>query len=209
MPFFDKNGYRYLFIHVPKTGGTSVEMHLQKYSKFYFHYNGYPLPDPIRVSPQHWTINNVRAVFGSGYWKAAFSVVRNPFTRIESEFRFQKRFYRRAIKSFDLWLPHALDCYRKEPCHADNHLRPQYEFLDETVRVFKYEDGLDVVIRQIEELMEFQSNQMPPRMLSTDSEKIVWTEENMCLVRSVYKRDFEYLGYPETELPIQTGPASQ
>ena len=209
MPFFDKNGDKYLFVHVPKTGGTSIEAHLQNYSKISFRHNGYPLPDPLRVSPQHWTIHNLRAIFGASYWKAAFSVVRNPFTRIESEFRFQKRFYRRSIKSFNLWLPHALDCYLKEPCHADNHLRPQSEFLDKTVRVFKYEDGLDIAVRQIEALMGFGSNDSLPHMLSTNSEKLIWTDENICLVKSVYQKDFEYFGYSETWPPVELGPASQ
>jgi hypothetical protein len=198
MPFFERQGILFLFIHIPKTGGTSIEAHFQKYSRMFF-YNGIrPVPPIIKVSPQHWPILTIRSIFGDDFCKESFTIVRNPFKRLESEYHFQRKYIWSGLSSFDVWLKRSLEICRDDRFHADNHLRPQVEFIDSTVRVYRYENGLESIKANIEFLMGFQSDQQLPKMLSFEkSTTIEWSKESIELVQKFYADDFKVFGYSD------------
>ncbi len=198
MPFFEKDGNVYLFIHVPKTGGTSLEFHLQKFSKMFFYSNLRPLPSITRVSPQHYPISVLRSIFGPNFWKQSFAIVRNPFDRVASEYNYQKRFYWPNIPSFDIWLNSMLTATKDDPFCFDNHLRPQVDFIDKTVKIFKYESGLDKIAVEIENLMGINSNKNLPAILKYDSPQIDWSSESIDKMVKFYQLDFRLLNYSVT-----------
>lgn len=151
MPFIRYRDRNILFVHIPRTGGTTIEHWLRKLGPLGLF--SHSLPGFSRVTPQHLRINDVEELLGEGFFDYAFAVVRNPFERIASEYRLRCALAQDGVwkgaPRFSTWLENALEALRKNPFHLDNHLRPQWEFISERVRVFRYEDGLDTVVAKV------------------------------------------------------------
>jgi hypothetical protein len=90
--------YGFIFIHIPKTGGTSVKEHLRQYRQDADVHIDRPVDADRLGSPngvalkKHSSAAEVRKALGGsgfdGFFK--FCVVRNPFVRTMSLFRFLK-----------------------------------------------------------------------------------------------------------------------
>ena len=100
MPYFKNNNLNLLFIHIPKTGGTSLEKYLSQkhnipldskslYSDLKNGYNS--------VSLQHQTYHSLlkkKTQFGIDFNNIKIiSIVRNPYERIVSDLFFYKLDY--------------------------------------------------------------------------------------------------------------------
>jgi hypothetical protein len=92
------SSYRFIFIHIPKTGGTSVKEHLRQYCRDGDVHIDRPAdaerlgtPDGIQLK-KHSSAPQVRKALGRTEFDAFFKfcVVRNPFIRTISLFRFLK-----------------------------------------------------------------------------------------------------------------------
>ncbi len=203
MPFFEKDGSVSLFVHIPKTGGSSIEAHLQKFSKMFFYSSG-RLQSPItRVSPQHYPVSALRSIFGNGFWVQGFAIVRNPFDRIVSEYNYQKNLFWPTIPPFEIWLEKVLHIARDDPFYLDNHLRPQVDFVDNTLRIFKYEAGLDKIILEIEKTMNIESNSKLPVKLKFDSPSVSFSSRSIDAITKFYGADFSVFKYSTTPLSGQ------
>jgi hypothetical protein len=92
MPFSDE--HKCIFVHIPKTGGTSIEnlLGMDRASNLYHRRNKVD-----GVPPQHLPIGEIRKKVGEekylNYFK--FTFIRNPYDRMVSEF-----FYRRKMSWF-------------------------------------------------------------------------------------------------------------
>ena len=75
------------------------------------------------------------------FYNYGFTVVRNPYTRLVSEYHWRCEI-NRLDKPFGDWLATELETAAKNPHHLDNHLRPQVDFLLDDIDVFRFEDGL-------------------------------------------------------------------
>lgn len=200
VPFIDYDDKRILFIHIPKAGGTSVEAWLESLGPLRFHAVGPPLS--MRCSPQHLRRSDFEQLFGRGYFDYAFTITRNPYTRLESEYRMQMRqrdrqFFRRR-PSFQQWLERNLEIAARDPWHGDNHFRPQWEFLGDGLDRFQLEQGLETALAQVAAKLGLPAPPAPERLLDTRSgaqEPIVWDEVDRIRVQERYGRDFEHLGY--------------
>jgi hypothetical protein len=90
---------RAIFIHIPRTGGTSIEevLHLRKASNYY----GFiPQQDlvPNSKTPQHFTYLELMRNLPSDFFADA-SFVRNPWDRFVSEFKWRQTRFRRAVRA--------------------------------------------------------------------------------------------------------------
>jgi hypothetical protein len=78
-----------VFIHIPKTGGTSIEVLLDLRRPINF-YSRRPVPGltPPDKTPQHFTWRELKACLPDGFPEASFkfAFVRNPWDRFVSEF---------------------------------------------------------------------------------------------------------------------------
>lgn len=193
MPFFERDGKIVLFLHIPKTGGSSVEQHLGAHSRMFFF--SADAPPVTRVSPQHYTIAMLSAFFGADFWHDAFTVVRNPFTRAVSEYHYQLRFFRKDTPPFEQWLQSSLRRFLEDPYHLDHHLRRQVDFIDRSVRIYRYEDGLELAMADVAQRMGFSSNLPLPRVNEFEKGPVQWTDRAVELVRHVYAPDFKRFGY--------------
>lgn len=199
MPLISYSGRTLLYLHVPKTGGGTIEAWLQTLAPLRFHSIGMPVA--LKCTPQHLRMSDFRSLFGDGFFDHVVMTVRNPYDRIASEYRMQAMLsgqgFWKAWPTFSLWLEQALAAAARNPFHLDNHLRPQWEFTGSGVEVLKYEDGLPAIITRMAEIL----NVPPPTELphvhdtTTSDISVEWDLQDRLRVQEFYRRDFEQFGY--------------
>lgn len=146
MPIFHKNGKQHLFIHIPKTGGSSIEASLQPHVSMTLKHNG--VPAGFSCPPQHLHYEALALRFDLSQFDTKFAIVRHPVIRLVSEYKFRTAKRNRYI-SFDVWAERALRFAQIDMYCLNNHMRPQIEFVGPGVEIFHYEEGLESVFRQI------------------------------------------------------------
>ncbi len=199
MPILHYKNTRLLYLHVPKTGGGTIEAFLGSLGRLQFHTVG--MPPSLRCTPQHFRMADFNALFGKRYFDHVVMTVRNPYDRIASEYRMRamiagKGFWK-ASPSFSLWLQQNLEAAAGNPFHLDNHLRPQWEFHGSGVTVLRYEQGLPAITRHMAELLGVEPPKELPRVHETSSSgiEVDWDLSDRLRVQEFYRRDFELFDY--------------
>jgi len=139
MPYFKNRIVNILLIHIPKTGGTSIEYYFSK--KFMVPLNSkslYMFLDQetkkknnilIDSSMQHMTYQTImkyRTFFGINFNNIKMiAVVRNPYERIVSDLFFQKKITKTASMNE---VTDAIKIYLTG-ADSDNHRLPQYMYI--------------------------------------------------------------------------------
>lgn len=153
MPVFSKDGKVVLFVHVPKTGGRTIESRFQA-SGFALSYIDMEAGGLNRIrlcSPQHMDAAQYSRIFDLPRFDFMFAVVREPVSRLKSELGMHlQQNFRNSVEQNDQWVMDALAGYQANPYLYDNHLRPQYEFIAPGVAVFRFEEGLDAILAEVE-----------------------------------------------------------
>ncbi|MCQ0971239.1 sulfotransferase family protein [Paracoccus sp. TK19116] len=200
MPFVElEDKRRLLFIHVPKTGGTSVEGWMRTLAPLRFH--EVQIPKAMKCTPQHLRMSDFNILFGRGYFDHAFMIVRNPYDRIASEYRMRAAIHAasfvRMWPSFSHWLEAQLDQMAGNRWILDNHLRPQWEFHGGRVEVFRLEDGLDTALATVAGRLGLPAPESVPHDLKTGGGDVTveWDLSDRLRVEEVYARDFAEFGY--------------
>ena len=206
MPYFHNSQINLLFIHIPKTGGSSLEMYFSKKFKI-------PLNDASffgtvnrfkNVSFQHQTyqslINNSRLFKINHTNLKILTVVRCPYTRIISDLFYFKYITEQSSPAtvFKVIAFKYLNSYGKN----DNHKKPQYLFLLD-------KDGklLDTItILKMETLNKDMANLgFTDFNLVANSSHIkkdymsYLNSESIKLINTVYRQDFLHFGYSMVE----------
>jgi len=192
MPIFSINNKRILFIHIPKTGGTSIETWLESLGVMNFYA---PLtPDGFRSSPQHFRMADFNLLFGEDYqWDYAFTIVRNPYEKLRSEYFYRATNQKRH--SYSEWIRRLLTQYIKNNFVLDNHLRPQNHFIESNLDVFKFEDGMDNIIAEIAPKIGVDKPAVVPKENVSVKQETKLSNETLNLINRIYKNDFDQLGY--------------
>lgn len=184
MPIFDhKEIGRVLFIHIPKTAGSSVEKWLQD-SGHYCHKVHHTLP----MSHQHAT----KDIYSKwGHFDYKFAIVRDPLTRFISALA-----YRSVLpnEQADVTARDALHRHLAGELDAGwgNHLTPQVNFVDDETEVFKFEeDFYRKIRRKLKIYVPFPySNKSPTGLTAAHL-----SEETKQKIKEVYAEDYERFGY--------------
>ncbi|MEJ8566903.1 sulfotransferase family 2 domain-containing protein [Elongatibacter sediminis] len=196
MPLFEKNGVKVLFLHIPKTGGTSIEKALGSQSTMTFYSR--IQPTELRVCPQHMVVRDLFMLLGSKGWDHAFSVVRNPYDRIESEYCFRSDIgdnrYGQKI-DFSTWVLTSLHKSKRKPWFWDNHFRPQTDFIDSNVTLFRYEDGIETAVREAQAWLGLKQVRSLEIMNASERKRQTWSADALNSFNDFYANDFKELGY--------------
>ena len=89
MPVAQINNKLILFIHIPKTGGSSIEKHLKKHSPLSLY--GQMGPPTIPCSSRHFHGALLQDLFADTVFDWSFMVVRHPLRRLLSQYRYRAR----------------------------------------------------------------------------------------------------------------------
>ena len=187
-----------IFIHIPKTGGTSIEQFIKDYDKNNLLFIG------VRNnrSLQHLTGFQLMKLIPNIYKKYyKFSIVRNPYDKLLSEYYWNpSNIGYKSGKSKKDFLKKVSEIIKNKKYYDDiynDHLIPQYYFIFYKNKLivnelFKYED-LEWVSNYLKKKLKIFRNF--PYLNKNDIEKEGWTEEEKEIIYDLYKDDFLYFGY--------------
>lgn len=145
MPYFKNKDINLLFIHIPKTGGTSIEQYFSTKYNIELNYKSlWTTSDDhknilgVNSSLQHLTFNEIykyRDIFNIDFnYLKIITIVRNPYERIVSDLFWYKLIDTNSTKEEVF---KVINDYIKSSDY-DNHNIPQYLFIiDENKNVFK------------------------------------------------------------------------
>ncbi|CAN5275428.1 MAG: sulfotransferase family 2 domain-containing protein [Nocardioides sp.] len=156
MPIFAKDGRSVLLIHIPKTGGTSIEdtMMDSGWTRTDF---ASPRTEPglyrfRRVPPQHFHADLLVQTLNVRRFDLRFMIVRDPVARFRSEYAMRERDPKMGESGVvEEWARNQFERYRSDPYLWHNHLRPQHEYEVPDTVVRRFEDGLPQALADLVE----------------------------------------------------------
>ena len=212
MPSLSLPGQLIWFAHCPKAGGTSVERfmvdhfgpavgHLHWGWDLWWKGGGWRQAEPP-CSPQHLIWEDALGALPAKP-DLVFALVRDPLSRLISEYRYQRR-ARRGTRAgrwltylpFSTWVRLMLRVAEKNPYAFDNHLRPQWEFVPDGAKVFRLEEGIAPVLAWLSELTGAAETEAPPHILAAGAgPQIRLYSEDIALISKAFSGDYERFGY--------------
>lgn len=200
--------HKVIFVHVPKTAGQSVEqaflddlgLDWNQRRGLLLRPNSDPAKGPVRLAhlyaDEYVRLGHIGQAEFDSYYK--FAVVRNPYERLLSEYR-----YRTFRQTGPFWW------FLRRPWHSEfsdqvRHMVPQTRYLlnadgkclvDRIVRFENIEAEMAEVFRDI----FGEPRPLPRRNTSHRQERRMGREDlsvgDRARIRKMYQRDFAYLGY--------------
>ncbi len=185
MPIFDHpDKGRVLFIHIPKTAGSSVEKWLRnagyKLQKICT-WNGPKYQHAPRDIYETW-----------GKFDYKFTIVRHPLERFVSALGFRTVHAGDANKI----ARDVLEQYKKSIRTIDwgNHLQPQVDFLSDDVEIFRFEDDFFPQLSKVFDIPRPFPHENKTRTTTSHSDL---SEEIKQEILRIYAEDYKMFGYDE------------
>ena len=208
MPIFRINKDLHFFAHVPKCGGSSVELYLNaRFGRMALHErDGHFQTEADRWSrtvAQHIPVDALDRLVPAEWIVSSFAVVRHPVRRLVSAFHYARDIRKTVPMSAEInsWFAGVAPHVATRPFHLGGHLAPQSDLVPATARIFRLEDGLEAIIPHLDSLA---GNSDGPREIAarnvgkwrSEHEAPVLTEATLALIGQVYAVDFARFGYP-------------
>jgi hypothetical protein len=211
MPYFNNSDVNILFIHIPKTGGSSIKEYLsQKYSIECCanSFCGWNLDKDIGGDTYlHFSLNTMLTFYKDNLILEnlkVISVVRNPYSKIISNIFYRKKICEQNIwnddiqKMIEIIITDNINSFLENQNWDDNHHVPQYKFLcdeDEklydNVNIFKFEN-----LKNDIEKFGFTDFDININKTTKKHDYIYYLNANSInLINKIYKKDFELFGY--------------
>lgn len=221
-----------IFVHIPKCAGTSIEklFGMATSEEFFttWHWDHKSITDESSFDEkwkfeqcaaknmQHYTFREISAVLGSEVVAShdIFSIVRNPYTRLVSEYEHCKAGQSRMSKSF----PHKtfadfvniqlqLPNYTRIEMH-DGHLETQASYLinfagnlSSIGMIYRFEH-IDAAIAELTVKYKLPKLSVPARVGNyVKNYASYYTPELQQVVKTFYAQDFELFNYDPDILP--------
>ena len=188
MPFIHQ--HKLLFIHIPKTGGTSVESKFKLIRKNELYEEKIVKIDGILFAKQHWLPYLIEKEFPEKFKNyKKFCIVRNPYTRVISEYFYQ---FPKQMVTFEDFVLKRLNLNERD------HYLPQHLYFEN----IKY----DYVLRTetLNEDFKNMSKDFPfdgslrrenKRGNGSENRMNLLTPEIIEKINSLYEKDFKMFNY--------------
>jgi len=131
MPLITLNSKSLFFVHIPKTGGSSVYSNLQDSGAQIEFIRKRSI---AKVSRQHYHIELLERYFPAFKNYFCFTIIRNPWHRLLSEYVWRTKNV--DFKGFEEWFNKSICLPYK---NLDNHLRPQSSFVNNNINLFSHD----------------------------------------------------------------------
>lgn len=193
-----------VFVHIPKTGGISIErsvnLRLGDMQRLY------AFAGPLEMA--HMTADMIRNLIGRGIYERCFvfAVVRNPFDRLVSEWAWKKETgdkrgltgSGKTFEEFTKELHQKFEGIKLLPHRQRTHFEPQKKFVvdhDGNIivdRILRFEK-----MSEVAQLVEERLGAKLPWVNKTDHENYqeYYTKELIEMVTDMYGQDLEHFGY--------------
>ena len=191
-PVFKK--FRILFIHIPKAAGVSVYKSIYGIDSF-----GHArIVDYFR----HYPLKEVNKLF-------KFTVVRNPYERLESAFFYLKKGgrskdpldlkYQSILSKYNSFEDFIMNFFRNNLYLEIEHLIPQYLFItdDQGNILVDYVAKIETISKDFG-IIESKINvkyELKVENINNSKREICYSREMLDLINSIYHKDFELFGY--------------
>lgn len=149
MPLLIKDGQAVLFVHVPRTGGTSVVRWFLSAGWFCSGLDSAQIDDRNaanwyrRSSPQHLTAKGLVETYDLEKISGIFMFVRDPVDRLISEYHWRHSMTSNSEKpSLNSWWEVMENEFARDPFVLDNHIRPQADFFLPGLTAGSFEEDL-------------------------------------------------------------------
>lgn len=217
------------FVHIPKTAGSTIsesayyqfgicwgmfDPQLQRAEIAVENKNKqrlYAKKPP--VSRWHMPPRLFQAYCGSikPYIKPKFCVVRNPYSRLVSEYEYEKSIKKTTHTDINHFIKDTLAMYHSNNYIYDGHLIPQYEYANACEYVLKFENlamEFDDLMKQfnislrLENLQRRKTGRTKCMTNTTNNVRTLQTQlnkESIKLINTFYQRDFIQFQYPMME----------
>jgi len=209
VPVFRKDDKNILFIHIPKTGGSSIDK-VFRASGYEMHFvDGKVGEGSInnlrRCTPQHMHGAVLRQLFKLHRFDVIFMIVRDPLARFRSEYLWRNRKKKHLAVDADSvqqWANESFAKFAADSYAYDNHLRPQVDFLVPGVKVYHIENGMDSIIADLNDTYGLGLQARAPReregttKTGISSRDVAISPAVEARVKEFYRRDYEQFGYP-------------
>lgn len=180
------------FVHIPKTGGSSIESYLAAKGSLALRHAkdlGWS-----KCSVQHIHAAIYRPLIRAGFYDHGFAILRDPVARLTSEYRYRAgQAARRAGKQmapFDDWVARSFLHYERNPYVLDNHIRPQAEFVVPGLQLFRFEAGLEPVFDWIDDVTGDATAAPREWRLKTDAPEVDIAPATDAAIRAFYAVDY-------------------
>lgn len=193
----------FLFIHIPKTGGTAIESYFTSLGLTGFNDPmSYRAIRPfLKIPPTHFDYELCDKLFRLDRLYS-FAIVRNPVQRFISEYRWaiEKSSLPENVKKYSVsdFIKYSFEMYERDENFLAGHLKPQRRFVGSKLsKSFKYEVGLNSIVTEV-----FRDTGLKPLgkieipVINRSSNKSVCLKDtDIEAIYRMYSDDFTLFGY--------------
>ncbi|PZX18351.1 sulfotransferase family protein [Palleronia aestuarii] len=207
----------FLFVHVPKTGGSSVTKFLTDNGRVAL--DGAPTWGWSRCTVEHVHAAVYSRIIPRSFYDEGFLILRDPVDRMRSEFKMYAQEWgptwnpanwvfeayaksrrrptysvflrnRRWTIDIDTWLRLSLAMQRRQPYRGNNHFRGQSEFWIEGLTPFFFDEGLDRVAEWLKRTADLGADAVMPHRMPDQPGKRVATCDFSDASKALIRRHF-------------------
>ena len=202
-----------IFIHIPKTGGTSIEKLLNIYNENAYKpcvntLHGYfpvnyknNLDNPLNKGSrkgynlQHLSLSEIRELIPYDIYKNyfKFTLVRNPWDRLVSEYMWAYW----KIMNFNEFIDKVKYCVNNNVLLTtmNSHVRPQIDFINKDIDHIGRFENIGDEINVIKNRYKIKRDLTHEKKSKRDHYKKYYSLENAKLVEKLYSKDIEEFNY--------------
>lgn len=189
-----------LFIHIPKTAGTSIKSNIKKDVQIALDLE---FKKELPCPPQHFHLELLQRLGLDSLAEKEVAIIRHPVTRFISEYAYRQKvdskFKKISLTSFAIF---ATKAYEINNYLLSNHIRPQNQFISNKTKIYRLEDGLEFFLNENRDFFNSDKNTRHIKN-SSNSKNITVDPRTLKRIERFYKTDMLKLGYKSIDLKLK------